>query len=61
LSGEAALRSGDVTFEGYQPEPEPFDDDSEAVFVDVDTGEVIEPDELGQYELIDDWDLPPAA
>jgi hypothetical protein len=43
LAGEAMLRSGDVTFAGYEDEPEPFDDESEAVFIDVDTGEAVDP------------------
>jgi hypothetical protein len=63
LAGEAMLRSGDVTLEeGYEPEPESFDDEDEgAVFIDTDTGEVIDPDMLDEYELIDEGDYPDAA
>jgi hypothetical protein len=62
LAGEAMLRSGDVTFEGYDDEPEPFDDESEAVYIDVDTGEPIDPAALDEYEVIDEGGgLPPTA
>jgi len=41
---------------------EGFDDDTEAVYIDVDTGEAVDPAELDEYGLIDEGGgLPPAA
>jgi hypothetical protein len=64
LAFNAALRSGEIDsrdFDGPTGVEDEGDGEGEFVYVDADTGELIDEDDLDQYELTDDDGLPPAA